>query len=358
MNLPHASNQMSEKGLELSYTAGYSSVAQSTVTAHQSTASSNPPLDTPAPVAVLMLDRAGCIKTFNCTAQALFGEAALGQSWPLLRNASFSTRHGCSLLTSRSGTCYVEQYSSNAKDGERIICLQSASAANTNQSLVALGEGVARLVHQVRTPLTAAALYLDQLSRQLGHEPKLQRLARKPAAQLRCAESVIDGALGLIRPVSRSLQTIDVSDTLRALEAQCGVVVMSLGAHLYCAPLTPGVFIKADAVALLSALSNLVINAAQHPVKGRLLRVCVVARLLGDHVVFEISDTGKGVSETEKQKIFNAFESTRSEGTGLGLSVAQRVLGQFDGKIEVSNNAEGGATFSVRFPAEAIDVAA
>jgi len=101
-----------------------------------------------------------------------------------------------------------------------------------------------------------------------------------------------------------------------------------------------------------------VINAAQHPAKGRLLRICVVARAENEQVVFEISDTGCGVADEIKDKIFDVFETTRSSGTGLGLSVAQRVFGQFDGTIDVEHNAEGGATFSVRFPAEALDVAA
>jgi two-component system sensor histidine kinase FlrB len=253
----------------------------------------------------------------------------------------------------------VEQHSAKTSGAERIICLQAMTdPVADNSSLAALGEGVARLVHQVRTPLTAAALYMDQLTRQLGHEPKLQRLSRKPVNQLRKAEQVISGALNLLQSSPATDHVVSVNDTLAQLQEQCGIVVLPLGAHLHCVPLQHDRLLRAEPEALLSALGNLVINAAQHPAKGRLLRVCVVARCEGEQVVFEISDTGLGVAEEMKKKIFDVFETTRSNGTGLGLSVAKHVFEQFDGTIDLSNNAEGGATFSVRFPAEALDVAA
>jgi len=167
--------------------------------------SQTPPLESTAPIAVLMLDRGGCVKTLNCAAQTLFGDHAEGQAWPLLRNATFKGAVGTSVLTARDGSCYVEQHSTKAAGSERIICLQSMAPSKTDErSLAALGEGVARLVHQVRTPLTAAALYLDQLTRQLGHEPKLQRLSRKPANQLKHAERVISGALNLLQAPASS----------------------------------------------------------------------------------------------------------------------------------------------------------
>ena len=349
---------MSEKGPETSTNAALSSVAR-TSAADPIYPSQTPALESIAPIAVVILDRGGCVKTLNCAAQTLFGDHAEGQAWPLLRNATFKGARGTAVLTARDGCLYVEQHSTKTSGAERIICLQAMTdPVADNSSLAALGEGVARLVHQVRTPLTAAALYMDQLTRQLGHDPKLQRLSRKPVNQLRKAEQVISGALNLLQSTPAASQVVSVNDLLAQLQEQCGVVVMPLGAHLYCAPLSQDLFLKAEPEALLSALGNLVINAAQHPAKRRLLRVCVVARSENEQVVFEISDTGNGVAEEMKEKIFDVFETTRSSGTGLGLSVAKHVFEQFDGTIDLSNNAEGGATFSVRFPAEALDVAA
>ncbi len=349
---------MSEKGSKLSLPAGRKSEVQPAPAVNSSSAARTPFID-PAPVAVLIIDRGGCVKTLNSAAESLFASSAKGQAWPLLRNATFKAHQGSALLTARNGSCYIEQHSTDTNSGDRILCLQSATVATDQaQSLAALGESVARLVHQVRTPLTAAALYLDQLNRQLGHEPQLQQLARKPVQQLRAAEKIISSSLGLLRPARFELQTISAQEVLQRLEDQCAVVVLSMGAHLYCASAPENLSVRAEPEVLISALSNLVINAAQHPAKGRLLRVCVVARQVDGCIEFDISDTGKGVPEDMQKKIFNAFETSRSDGTGLGLAVAESSLRQFDGQIALKNNAEGGATFCVRFPAEALDVAA
>jgi len=211
-----------------------------------------------APVAVVMLNRARCVKHLNCTAREIFGDNAEGQAWPLLRNASFKSENNGSLLRSKRGDYYQEQHSTEMRSGEHIICLQPA--------------------HQVRTPLTAAALYLDQLTRQLGHEPALQRLSRKPAEQLRNAEQIIGGALGLLAPQATRSSMISGTEILEQLHQQCAVVVASMGAHLHCELIGEDSTLHADMAAVVSALSNIVINAAQHPAPNRLLRICVLAR--------------------------------------------------------------------------------
>lgn len=358
MNLTYASNPMSEKNSWPSLTAGLASGVQAASTAHLGASLQLSALP-PAPISVLVLDHAGCVKTLNSAAQALLGDLAVGQAWPLLRSATFKREQSSSLLSASDGTCYLELPSTEASGGGRIICLQVAAVPPAHSdALVTLGEGLAKLVHQMRTPLTAASLYLDQLTRQLSHEPKLQRLSRKPADQLHSVESIVSGALGLLQPVTIDSGELKVSGLMARLEEQCAPVVLLSGAHLYCAPVAENLYVKADLESLLSALSNLVINAAQHPAKGRLLRVCVVVRCEADALVFEVSDTGKGVPEEAQRKVFNAFESTRSGGTGLGLFIARSIFSRFDGTIDLENNAEGGATFSVRFPAEAINVAA
>lgn len=312
-----------------------------------------------APVAVVMLNRARCVKHLNCTAREIFGDNAEGQAWPLLRNASFKSENNGSLLRSKRGDYYQEQHSTEMRSGEHIICLQPAVAVSgQSEALMELGEGVAKLVHQVRTPLTAAALYLDQLTRQLGHEPALQRLSRKPAEQLRNAEQIIGGALGLLAPQATRSSMISGTEILEQLHQQCAVVVASMGAHLHCELIGEDSTLHADMAAVVSALSNIVINAAQHPAPNRLLRICVLAYSDADQLVVEINDTGAGVATGSQENIFKAFESNRIGGTGLGLPVAQHVLGAFGASIDVSENSDRGASFRVCFPTESQEQAA
>lgn len=356
MNLPHADYRMPEDRASASQSAGRLPLQHAAAAGSVALATLSAPVHSLDPIAILTLDKNGCVKAFNTAAEDLFGKIFIGQAWPLLRNAFFWPRCTGYSLLSRGGDSFIEQHSADASTGERIVCIQRSPRVN-EQSAHALstGEQIAKLVHQVRTPLTAAGLYLDQLVRQLAHEPKLLNLAKKSIVQLRSADDIFSAATGQLRDPAK---IIGVSALLDQLNEQCAGLVLSLGAHLHCAEYKGEAYIRADVSALVSALSNLVINAAQHPQSKRLLRICVSAHRVGECILIEISDTGKGVPEHLEAKVFDPFETSRSDGTGLGLSIARDTLAQFDGQIELTRNAEGGATFSVRFPAQAMDVAA
>lgn len=341
MTLPHADNQVPEQGFD----AG-----------SQSAPANDTDTRTAAP-AVLVLNRAGCIKSLNCSARSLLGDAAEGLSWPLLRNATFGpSRDGLAVL-SRGGRHYIEHHSGTSC-GERIVCLQLLEPAPQSGTAAAQPDTLAPLIHQLRTPLTAANLYLDQLLRRLGHDPELQRLARKSVQQLHAVEQLLAAGSALLAPGRACGELLDVDALLQQLQEQCGAIALGLGAHLHCHSDTAGLAIRADRAALLSALGNLVINAAQHPRKGQLLRICVVGRAEAGQLVLDVSDTGCGVEPALRDTIFDRYETTRAGGNGLGLDIARHVFTRFDGHIEQSNNTAGGATFSVRFPLAVLDAAA
>jgi signal transduction histidine kinase len=80
-------------------------------------------------------------------------------------------------------------------------------------------------------------------------------------------------------------------------------------------------------------LLNLVANALQAMPQGGALACSVEAR--GDQVVIEIRDSGVGVPEDVRQRLFEPYFTTRSGGTGLGLAIAKRVVEDFGGSIEL-----------------------
>lgn len=355
MKLPYADNQLSENVPQPRAHRGCYGRGQQAVTAFSS-ARRSPTKTAPVAVAVLVIDRTGCVKSLNSAAVDLLGVSAQGRMWPLLRSAVFGATAGGSHLLCASGQAYVEEHSLPCSQGERILCLQPLQDEQLGTAFIE--ESFARLVHQIRTPLTAAGLYLDQLDRQLSQNPILQRLAQKPGQQLLQAEQLILAALGQSPAVSSGESMVAVSGVLRQLYAQCAVQVAAAGGHLHCAEPDTELYLHGEQALIVSALANIVINAAQHPVNGHLLRVCVSARQEGSEIVLEIGDTGSGVPLTMQNTIFEACGTSRSEGSGLGLSVAKQIFTQHHARVAVMNNAEGGATFSVRFPTEAFDVAA
>jgi signal transduction histidine kinase len=108
------------------------------------------------------------------------------------------------------------------------------------------------------------------------------------------------------------------------------------------------VWAAADPNQLKQVLLNLVLNAQQAmPQGGRLDLRCLAP---DDGVRIEVSDTGPGIPEGIRDKLFQPFFSTKKEGTGLGLSICRRLVEQMHGSIDFTTEPGKGTTFIVRLP--------
>ncbi len=115
-------------------------------------------------------------------------------------------------------------------------------------------------------------------------------------------------------------------------------------------PVCPPVL--ADHEAIRRALANLIDNAAE-AMQGSLLRVLCVRSSLsedGAAVEIEVSDTGHGLTDEIRERLFLPFYSTKHRGTGLGLSIAAKIVQELGGSIRAESNAPKGARFLIRLP--------
>ena len=106
--------------------------------------------------------------------------------------------------------------------------------------------------------------------------------------------------------------------------------------------------IPLDRIKLKQALLNLLTNAVEaSPESGQ-----IVVSLQGDEhkVKVRVSDFGAGVPESDRERIFSPFFSTKAQGTGLGLTFARKIIALHGGTISVENNPQGGATFTIEIP--------
>ena len=117
--------------------------------------------------------------------------------------------------------------------------------------------------------------------------------------------------------------------------------------------LEPGLpLVLADPDAIRRALANLIDNAAE-AMQGSLLRVLSVSSTLsedGGAVEVEVSDTGHGLTDDIRERLFLPFYSTKHRGTGLGLSIAAKIAQEHGGSIRAEANAPKGARFLLRLP--------
>ena len=116
-------------------------------------------------------------------------------------------------------------------------------------------------------------------------------------------------------------------------------------------------YFRADAFRIRQILDNLVSNAIKYTDRGSVTIQAQVSEILGKPTLtLSVKDTGKGMTDEEKQKVFQAFTRLKSaqgiEGTGLGLSITQELVSLLDGEIILHSTLDKGSTFIVTIPIE------
>jgi signal transduction histidine kinase len=106
--------------------------------------------------------------------------------------------------------------------------------------------------------------------------------------------------------------------------------------------------IEADEGQLWQAILNLVRNALEAMPNGGMLVVSTVRQ--GSRAILTVRDTGKGMTEQERQQLFKPFFSTKSSGTGLGLPLTQQIVAEHGGSIRCESAPSKGATFVIELP--------
>jgi signal transduction histidine kinase len=235
---------------------------------------------------------------------------------------------------------------------------QMSGVAMLNQQLVQVGRLLAGIVHEIRGPLAVirGSAEVIQLSEQPNSDNRQWVEAILRNAQL--LQLRLDHLMAAVRNSSSDVQLIDLPSLLQE-SAQLFIKGLPAGQRNIqvdtdCGGLVPA--IRMDPGRLMQVLFSLLGNAQQALSSarqgGRIVLRAGTAIEDGQRVVtVDVVDNGPGVPEAFIDRLFEPFFTTREEGTGYGLFLASEILKEQSGRLTVRNNPEGGATFTISFPA-------
>lgn len=218
-----------------------------------------------------------------------------------------------------------------------------------NQRLIAMGEMAAKIVHEIRNPLCSIELFSSMLEKEI-REPSLKELAKGISVGISNLNNILTNMLFFARPHRPSMKRANlrliIEESIRMLSALIDTRNVTLEKALL------DVEIPCDPELLKQVVMNLVVNALQAMPEGGSLKIRGGPADSG--AIVEITDTGRGIKRDLLEKIFDPFFTTKERGTGLGLTIASKIMQSHGGFIKVKSEEGRGSTFSLHFPLEGI----
>ncbi len=227
-----------------------------------------------------------------------------------------------------------------------IEALEKSVAEKTQELLeaskmVAAGRVAATVAHDIKGPLQLIKnmVYLSK-----RRPERIEEFLGKIVGAVDYANDMIEDVRQATKEAPMFLAPTDLSKVIRegaaVAEGVADIVVEAeveaLGTQLV------------DGVKMRRVVENLVRNAMDAMPRGGTVRV--TARLQGEHIVVTVGDTGTGIPPEFLPRLFRAFESTKTQGMGLGLNFCKQTVEAHGGTIEVSSEAGVGTTFTIRLP--------
>ena len=221
-----------------------------------------------------------------------------------------------------------------------------------SRTLAALGEMAGNVAHELRNPLGGIGGFAALLERDLDVKDPRRKLVQKIIEGVARLNSIATTLLFYTRPVKPKrrpeniVQVIEDVLTLIQVELEQDENTITLEKKFEIDSLE----VTFDPDLFQQVMLNIVKNAVEAMDYSGLLVVGVKHDKKDERVEVYIKDSGTGINEEERKKLFLPFFTTKADGTGLGLSIAKKIIDAHNGEISIGNNEDGGSIFSIDLP--------
>lgn len=214
--------------------------------------------------------------------------------------------------------------------------------------------------HELRTPLTTVNMEIEALKRTNPHVPKQYLLAFDSIQdEIKRMSNLVEGLLMTVR-TNEQLTQFEPINVSQIAEETCAKLQLLTQAQQiqYSSKIEKDIFVKADPDSIKRLITIFIDNAILYtPEKGKIV---TDLKKTSKSALFIVTNTGAGISERDLPHIFERFyrgssysaasQQMRHKGTGLGLNIAQKILDQIGGSIQVESKPNQGATFTAYLP--------
>ena len=308
------------------------------------------------PVGIVVLDDYGTIIENNEIANNLIGTNLIGESWNKIAKKYLAAGYsGNSEVCLKNGNRISLKIESQKRSEGKVIIINDVTeeysyheSINRKERLESLGNMVASLAHQVRTPLSAAFLYVSSLEKRIGKQELSFQLIENVKHCLHSLEETVNDMLSYAKGEWQLSDVISIEELVSSIhndiEHEFGNYLIDINESIS----VDDPKVSINYIAFWGALKNVIHNAIQASEYDA--KVLIEIKTEGKEVVFSVHDKGKGISDELKQKIFEPFFTTKAGGTGLGLAVVKSIVEAHRGTVEARDEVPQGLCIDIRIP--------
>lgn len=306
------------------------------------------------PGGVIVIDGLGIVREANPAACELLGLPLEGELWRHVIARCFAPReddgHEVSLKDGRRLS--IATRSLDAEPGQLVLLNDLTETRHLQDQLArherlsSLGRMVASLAHQIRTPLSAALLYASHLTEQALPVETQQRFAGRLKERLHELEHQVRDMLVFARGELPLTDRVTPRQLMQSLQAAALTHVQDLPIRWQCDSHVGELLCSRDT--LVGAILNLIENAIQ--ASGGHVRLKVHLYTRENTLRLCVSDSGSGIDDAVLARLGEPFFTTKSTGTGLGLTVVKAVARAHQGELQLRSRLGRGTCAQVSLP--------
>jgi len=219
--------------------------------------------------------------------------------------------------------------------------------AQQDRSLKGIGQAATAIVHDLKNPLITILGYAGRIREKKGDPVQAAQVIFEAAENM---QRIVHDVLDFAKPMQLSCNTEEVNSIVRKAVDYCRSRAEEAGVTLTAELPEQSPCIDLDRVQVQRALVNLINNAVEASNSGQRVEVAVVPET--DSLRIVIRDQGAGMDRETVEAAFKPFFTRKSGGTGLGMSIASKIIESHDGRITVDSRPGRGTTITVKLPIE------